>query len=162
MSKQPLASAKFQSNRQQALTLSDADLRSVTPCEVIRDALPKSLANQLLEILLADAAGWTRGSWFLGGKEHFAPRTSAYYALQDRQVRVRGVVLTLACTNGSYVDAQQWFQEIESSAKDVSSAVKTQAASAELQEAAALVCEHVNRSAGRVLNKLAEDDRCTS
>ena len=42
---------------------------------------------------------------------------------------------------------------------DVSSAVQTQTASAELQEAAAVVCEHVNRLADRVNGSLAKDDR---
>ena len=68
------------------MTLTDDNLRSLTPCEVVRVALPAALANQLLKILLADSASWTRGTWYMGGKEHLAPRTSAYYSLQERQV----------------------------------------------------------------------------
>ena len=68
------------------MTLTDDNLRCVTPCEVVRGALPAALATQLLKILLADSASWTRGTWYMGGKEHLAPRTSAYYSLQERQV----------------------------------------------------------------------------
>ena len=81
-----LAAAKFTSNLRQQLPVTDDQLRSMTPCEVVRNALPAELANTLLRVLLADAANWTRGTWFIGGKEHVAPRTSSYYALQDKQV----------------------------------------------------------------------------
>lgn len=83
-----LASAKFASSRQ-ATPLADDELRSFTPCEVVRDALPLPLANRLLKLLLADCATWTRGSWYMGGKEHAAPRTSAYYTLDSLQVQLQ-------------------------------------------------------------------------
>ena len=56
-------------------------------------------------------------------------------------------------------------QEVESlrgssqEALDVSSSVDTRAAPAHLQEAAALVSEHVNQLIPRVCNQLAADDR---
>ena len=80
-----LASAKLASSRQ-ATPVTDDELRSLTPCEVVRDALPVPLANRLLKLLLADCATWTRGTWYMGGKEHAAPRTSAYYTLDSLQV----------------------------------------------------------------------------
>ena len=52
-------------------------------------------------------------------------------------------------------------QEPHAEAQDVSEAVQTQLASAQLQDAAAVVCEHVNQLAGRVKSSLAEDDRCS-
>ncbi len=85
-SNQSLASAKLTTNTRQATPLMDDELRSLTPCEVVRDALPAKLANTLLKGLLSDAATWNRGSWYMGGKEHTAPRTSAYYTLHDTEV----------------------------------------------------------------------------
>ena len=81
-----LASAKFISNTRQAVSLTDEKLSSLTPCELVRDALPLKLANRLLRLLLSDGATWTRGIWYMGGKKHIAPRTSSYYSLQDAQV----------------------------------------------------------------------------
>ena len=81
-----LASAKLTTNTRQATPLMDDELRSLTPCEVVRDALPAKLANTLLKSLMSDAATWNRGTWYMGGKEHTAPRTSSYYTLHDTQV----------------------------------------------------------------------------
>lgn len=81
-----LATAKFTSNTRQAVSLTDEKLSSLTPCELVRDALPIKLANKLLRILMSDGATWTRGTWYMGGKKHIAPRTSSYYSLQDAQV----------------------------------------------------------------------------
>ena len=80
----PLASAKFAGDSKPA-TLTDEQLRNVTPCEVVRSALPCELADHLLHVLLHDAAMWTRGTWFMGGKKHDAPRTSSYYELSSKQ-----------------------------------------------------------------------------
>ena len=85
-SNQSLASARLTTNTRQATPLMNDELRSLTPCEVVRDALPAKLANTLLKGLMSDAATWTRGTWYMGGKEHTAPRTSAYYTLHDTQV----------------------------------------------------------------------------
>ncbi len=59
-SNQSLASAKLTTNTRQATPLMDDELRSLTPCEVVRDALPAKLANSLLKGLMSDAATWTR------------------------------------------------------------------------------------------------------
>ena len=67
--------------------ISDEELRRGAPCEVVRDVLPKQLANQLLELLLADVPTWHRGQWIMFGKTHDAPRTSCYYSLACGQVR---------------------------------------------------------------------------
>jgi len=85
-SNQSLASAKLITNTRQATPLKDDELRSLTPCEVVRDALPAKLADTLLKGLMSDAATWNRGTWYMGGKEHTAPRTSAYYTLHDTEV----------------------------------------------------------------------------
>lgn len=85
-SNQSLASAKLTTNTRQATPLMNDELRSLTPCEVVRDALPAKLANSLLKGLMSDAATWTRGTWYMGGKEHIAPRTSSYYTFHDTEV----------------------------------------------------------------------------
>ena len=61
--------------------LSDEELRQATPCELVRNVLPKALAEELLLLLLAESPSWHRGQWVLFGKTHAAPRTSCYYAL---------------------------------------------------------------------------------
>ncbi len=66
--------------------ISDEELRQRAPCEVVRNALPKQLADELLSCLLADAHTWQRGQWIMFGKAHDAPRTSCYYSLADGQV----------------------------------------------------------------------------
>ncbi|KAL3142716.1 hypothetical protein ABBQ38_003017 [Trebouxia sp. C0009 RCD-2024] len=135
-----LASARFASRSRQQLPLTDEELRCVTPCEVVRNALPLKLANNLLKVLLADSATWVRGTWYIGGREHSAPRRSAYYTLGSTQ-------------------------EVESSsgagqeALDVSSSVDTRAAPQDLQEAATIISEHVQHLIPRVRHHLAADDR---
>ena len=86
-SNQSLASAKLTTSTRQATPLMDDELRLLTPCEVVRDALPAKLANTLLKGLVSEAVTWNRGTWYMGGKEHTAPRTSAYYTLHDTKVR---------------------------------------------------------------------------
>ena len=81
-----LAAAKLTTSTRQATPLMDDELCLLTPCEVVRDALPAKLANTLLKDLMSDAATWTRGTWYMGGKEHTAPRTSSYYTLRDVEV----------------------------------------------------------------------------
>ncbi|KAL0051129.1 hypothetical protein WJX82_002462 [Trebouxia sp. C0006] len=139
-SNQSLASAKLITNTRQATPLKDDELRSLTPCEVVRDALPAKLADTLLKGLMSDAATWNRGTWYMGGKEHTAPRTSAYYTLHDTE-------------EAKSVHAH------DDNAKDVSSSVDTQKAAPELKEAASVVSDHVNRLAGRVQSSLASSDR---
>ena len=85
---QMLASAKFASNPRQHSPLTDEQLRSLAPCEVVRNALPLKLANSLLKVLLADCATWVRGTWYMAGKQHSAPRRSAYYTLASTQVKL--------------------------------------------------------------------------
>ena len=82
-----LASARFASRHRQQSPLTDEELRCITPCEVVRNALPLDLANSLLKVLLADSATWVRGTWYIGGKQHSAPRRSAYYQLDSIQVK---------------------------------------------------------------------------
>ncbi|DBA81837.1 hypothetical protein WJX77_008979 [Trebouxia sp. C0004] len=139
-SKESLASAKLTTNTRQATPLMDDELRSLTPCEVVRDALPAKLANTLLKGLISDAATWTRGTWYMGGKEHIAPRTSSYYTFPDTEEA------TSVCA-------------FDDDAKDVSSSVETQMAAPELKEAASIVSDHVNRLAGRIQSSLASSDR---
>lgn len=85
---QMLASAKFTGRPRQPLPLTDEQLRSLAPCEVVRNALPLKLANSLLKVLLADCETWVRGTWFMAGKQHSAPRRSAYYTLGSTQVKL--------------------------------------------------------------------------
>ena len=63
--------------------LSDEQLREAAPCDIVRQALPKELAEELLTALLVDAPGWARGQWIMFGKTHDAPRTSCFYSLAD-------------------------------------------------------------------------------
>lgn len=64
----------------------------MTPCEVVRNALPLNLANSLLKVLLADSASWVRGTWYIAGKQHSAPRRSAYYTLGSTEVKTLTVL----------------------------------------------------------------------
>ena len=73
--------------------LSDEELRQATPCELVRNVLPKELAEELLILLLAESPSWHRGQWVLFGKTHAAPRTSCYYSLEQEGVRT-----SLLCT----------------------------------------------------------------
>ncbi|KAL3152126.1 hypothetical protein ABBQ32_001224 [Trebouxia sp. C0010 RCD-2024] len=135
-----LASARFASRSRQQLPLTDEELRCVTPCEVVRNALPLNLANSLLKVLLADSATWVRGTWYIGGKKHSAPRRSAYYRLSSTQ--------EIVSANGASEEAL-----------DVSSSVDTRAAPQDLQEAATIISEHVQQLIPRVCHHLAADDR---
>ena len=168
--KQLLATANFITAPRQQLPVTDDELRSLTPCEVVRDALPAKLANSLLRTLLLDAATWTRGTWYMGGKEHVAPRSSAYYTLNDTQVCEHSIHFDkrLLCDGAAYSTRYlllMRMQEVKDAAEfnedaiDVSSTVNTQTASSELQEAATTVSDHVNRLAERVQSSLASSDR---
>jgi hypothetical protein len=68
-------------NKRHKHALSDEELRQATPCELVRNVLPKALAEELLMLLLAESPSWHPGQWVLFGKTHAAPRTSCYYAL---------------------------------------------------------------------------------
>ena len=92
---QTLASAKVAGIPRQDSSLTDEQLRSLAPCEVVRNALPVKLANSLLKVLLADCATWVRGTWFMAGKQHSAPRRSAYYTLASTQVKLPSLLNTL-------------------------------------------------------------------
>ena len=102
---QTLASVKFAGNPRQHSPLTDEQLRSLAPCEVVRNALPLKLANSLLKVLLADCATWVRGTWFMAGKQHSAPRRSAYYTLASTQVQLPCLLNTL--TN-SFCSSMFW------------------------------------------------------
>lgn len=81
-----LASARFVGSPRQQAPLTDAELRVLAPCEVVRQALPLKLANSLLRVLLSDCATWVRGTWYMAGKQHSAPRRSAYFTLNGAKV----------------------------------------------------------------------------
>ena len=72
------------------------------PCELVRDVLPKGLAEELLVLLLAESPGWQRGQWTMFGKTHAAPRTSCYYSLDADAV---GLYM-LKCTARTVVHLQ--------------------------------------------------------
>lgn len=61
-------------------------LSSVAPVELVLHALPAALANSLLTGLLAQSGGWVAGSWWFGGQQQTAPRSSATYSLDPEQV----------------------------------------------------------------------------
>lgn len=131
-----LASGKRAGSKAQ-IPLTDNELRNLTPCEVVRNALPPKSADQLLRLLIQDSPSFKRGTWYIGGKKHDAPRTSSYYALQNSK-ELEGSVPT---------------------SKDVSADVRTQLASSEMQEAASIVNQHVNSLACRVQHDLTPEDR---
>ncbi|BDA47843.1 probable DNA oxidative demethylase ALKBH2 [Coccomyxa sp. Obi] len=117
--------------------ISDEELRKGAPCEVVRDVLPKQLANELLALMLADVPTWQRGQWIMFGKTHDAPRTSCYYSL--------------ACGKA---DAEE-----SSDYKDVSAMVDRRNAPGALREAAHLIDRVVRRLAERAERDLAPRDR---
>lgn len=59
----------------------------VRSLQVVRNALPASLATQLLDDLLRRSERYVRGQWFMFGQRHDAPRTSAYFNLREAEVR---------------------------------------------------------------------------
>ena len=62
--------------------VSDEELRSLAPAQVIRKALPNELAEKLLRHLLDESrTSWQSTSWVIHGKAHATPRTSAMYNL---------------------------------------------------------------------------------
>jgi hypothetical protein len=61
-------------------------LNAVVPVELVLHALPAGLANSLLTELLAQSEGWVAGSWWFGGQQQTAPRSSTTYLLKVRQV----------------------------------------------------------------------------
>lgn len=70
------------------MPLSSGELSQCSPCEVVKNALPTSLANKLLEVMVEDTKQWIRGTWWMFGKEHIAPRSSAFFEFGDTgQVR---------------------------------------------------------------------------
>ena len=83
----PLLASGKQAGSKKQILLTDEQLRRLTPCEVVRNALPPKLADQLLQLLLGDSATWNRGTWYIFGKKHDAPRTSSYYTLHKTNVR---------------------------------------------------------------------------
>lgn len=86
-SEPPLLASGKQAGSKKQIPLTDEQLRRLTPCGVVRNALPPKLANQLLQLLLGDSAMWNRGTWYIFGKKHDAPRTSSYYTLHKTNVR---------------------------------------------------------------------------
>ncbi|KAK9815974.1 hypothetical protein WJX74_000986 [Apatococcus lobatus] len=62
-------------------TLSLSELEETAPVSVIEDVLPANLASALLQELSHSGPDWVRGSWWMFGKQHAAPRTSAYFTL---------------------------------------------------------------------------------
>lgn len=65
-------------------------LSSVASVELLLQALPSNLANSLLTELLGQSGAWVAGSWWFGGQQQTAPRSSAHYILQA-QVRLLGM-----------------------------------------------------------------------
>lgn len=61
-------------------------LGSIAPVELILQALPSALASTLLTQLLAQSGSWVSGSWWFGGQQQTAPRSSATFTL-NTQVR---------------------------------------------------------------------------
>lgn len=57
-------------------------LSTVAPVELLLQALPNNLANSLLTELMGQSGAWVAGSWWFGGQQQTAPRSSANYILQ--------------------------------------------------------------------------------
>lgn len=57
-------------------------LASIAPMELVLQVLPGAFANSLLTELLAQSGGWVAGSWWFGGQQQTAPRSSATFSLQ--------------------------------------------------------------------------------
>lgn len=75
-------------------------LRDVAPVELVLHALPANLARGLLTELLTQSEGWVAGSWWFGGQQQTAPRTSATYSLAPTAgaAQVCARHLRLACS----------------------------------------------------------------
>lgn len=70
--------------------VSDEELRSLAPGQVIRKALPNELADKLLRQLLDESKkSWQSTSWVIHGKTHATPWTSAMYNLDITSAETR-------------------------------------------------------------------------
>ncbi|GMH45684.1 hypothetical protein BSKO_13647 [Bryopsis sp. KO-2023] len=120
-----VASARFGGGQAKAISLSEEELLEHSPCEVIRNALPVSLADSLLENIAEEAKNWIRGTWWMFGKDYVAPRSSAFYEIAKKE---------------------KGLPNSEDSSREVSTKVETREASQELKEAAVRINQIVNAS----------------
>ena len=68
--------------------LSLTELEATGPVSVLENVLPSALASTLLQDLSHAGPDWVRGSWWMFGKQHAAPRTSAFFTLPRGEVRL--------------------------------------------------------------------------
>lgn len=79
--------------------LSAAELKASSPCEVVRNVLPERLSDKILKFMVDDKEEWVRGTWWMFGKEHVAPRSSALFQLtSDHLVGSYAVAIPEKCT----------------------------------------------------------------
>ncbi|CAE7559255.1 ALKBH3 [Symbiodinium natans] len=77
----------------------DEELAALAPVHVIRHALPRELADQLLvELLRESLDAWAASSWVVHGKEFTTPRTSAIYEFRE----LKGLGSTERATASSF------------------------------------------------------------
>lgn len=68
----------------------DDRVAQVAPVSLVRDMLSKALAAEVLDDLERDRGDWRAGQWFVHGKGHKTPRTSAVFPLDDAPVHEAG------------------------------------------------------------------------
>lgn len=75
------------------LSLTLIELEDAAPVSIIENVLPSALASTLLGELNEAGPHWVRGSWYLFGKQHAAPRTSAFFTLPHAEVNLMTAIL---------------------------------------------------------------------
>lgn len=68
----------------QTTPINPVQMERQIPVTVVGQALPGDCALALLGCMLKDSAHWQRGSWWFGGLEQKAPRTSCLFDFEDK------------------------------------------------------------------------------
>jgi len=115
----------------------DRDIEKLCPMTLVRDVLPTNIASSLLEQLERDSVNWKQGKWITFGKEHIIPRRTATYNL---------VPLSESSQSTVTRDAGRVERSVsQDNEEDDEYMDEHRPISAELQQAAKYVTEHVQK-----------------
>ncbi len=84
-------------------SLSTEELEGLAPLSVDPQVLPPALADMLLRDLSQAGPDWVRGTWWMFGKEHAAPRTSAYFQISQADVSAMSSTIVVIVGLGNEV-----------------------------------------------------------
>jgi hypothetical protein len=67
------------------VTITEAQLEAETPCSIIFDALPDTLADSLLRTLLRERSAWPQNEWWVFEEKRLLKRRTATYDFHDEK-----------------------------------------------------------------------------